>query len=268
VQVRALNREDRRSTGVFGERPSLRSTWQCRARVVIAADGPGSIAWSALGQRPPRGSALALAITGYYEGVTLGPDTGFSEHYFEKRLPCGYGWIFPPVEGACNVGVYQRADRYHALREPLAQLLDDFVARHPDRFAGAHRNGRLRTWPLPLATLWSPAAAAGLLTCGDAGGLVDPLSGEGIWHALRSGQLAARAAVKALASDRGFDAAAARRYRLSAAREVSWPSALRVLIQRGMEQVVSRGLYRSTAVRTALGWGYGHSIAEVSKSVG
>jgi flavin-dependent dehydrogenase len=97
--------------------------------------------------------------------------------------------------------------------------------------------------------------------------LVDPLTGEGIWHALYSGRLAARAAVAGLAHG-GFDAAAARRFRLHSAREVGWPAALRAGIQRGMELVVDHGWYRSRAVRALLHWGYASSALEVSKSVG
>jgi geranylgeranyl reductase family protein len=226
-----------------------------RADAVIAADGPGSVAWSTLGQAAPRNAALALAATAYYTGVET--DASFSEHYFEAELPCGYGWIFPSVLGRANVGVYQRADLYQRARVPLRRLLDDFIARHPERFAGAERAAHVRSWQLPLATPKPPSAAAGVLR----------LTGEGIWHALHSGRLAGLSAVEALSTG-GLDAAAARRYRLRAAREVGWPSALRIGIQQSMKLVVGLGLYRSSAVRSLLEWGYGRSALEISKAVG
>ena len=51
----------------------------------------------------------------------------------------------------------------------------------------------------------------GLLLVGDAAGYYDPFTGEGIYHALRSAQLAAEVAIPALASG-ALDTAALRRY--------------------------------------------------------
>jgi len=269
VQIRSLLQEHGRTIGAEGEtleRNGGARGFRRRASIVIAADGPGSVAWTALGTPAPERAGLGLAMTGYFEHVHE-DEGGYSEHYFENELPCGYAWVFPEVNGKSNIGVYQRVDRYRRARVPLRCLFDEFVARHPERFARARAVARVRSWPLPLARARPPDAAPGLLACGDAGRLIDPLTGEGIWHALYSGRLAARAALEALA-DEGFDRAAARRYRLRSAREVGWPSALRVGIQRGMEVVVERRLYRSSAVRALLRWGYGSGATEVSKSVG
>lgn len=260
VSIRRLERVHDAVVGARGDGFS----W--RARAVIAADGPGSVAWTALGAPPPRRRVLALAITAYLSDLPDAADTGYSEHYFERDLPCGYGWVFPPVEGLANVGVYQRADRYHDAGVPLAELLERFMARHPDRFEGAAIEGRTRSWQLPLAGRRPPPAMAGLLTAGDAARLIDPLTGEGIWHALASGRLAARSAVAALERG-GLDRAAARRFQLEAARGIGWPSAVRAGIQRGMQLIVDRDLYRSRAVRNLLAWGYGRDALEVSKSL-
>jgi menaquinone-9 beta-reductase len=247
-----------------GARASARSgAWE--ADVVIAADGPASVAWSALGRRAPRGRALAVAVTAYYEGVSVERD-GTSEHYFEPELPAGYAWIFPAVNGLANVGVYQRADRYHASGAHLSQLLERFVANHPERFARARRVGKARNWPLPLAGLRPFAGTPGVLACGDAARLVDPLTGEGIWHALESGRLAGQSALAAL-SGGGVDRRALQRYALRLALRVGWPSASRRLLQAGIDALVARDLHRSQSVRALLGWGYGAGALEVSKRV-
>lgn len=261
VPVRSLVVE--RGKVVGASAPGL----EIRAPLTIVADGSGSLAWSALGTAAPRGRAQALAITAYYEGVLPGPDPDCSEHYFEPDLESGYGWIFPPVDGTANVGVYQRADRYHAAGKSLPELLDRFIARHRARFVGARRVGRTRTWALPLATERLPLAGAGVLVAGDASCLIDPLTGEGIWHALASGRMAGAHGLRAL-SGAGLDAGAARRYRWACARRVAWPSALRVGIQDAVDVLVTRDLYRNALVKRALGWGYGGNALEVSKRVG
>lgn len=235
------------------------------ADVIVAADGPASVAWSALGRRAPRGAALAVATTAYYEGIRFG-DPAESEHYFEAELASGYGWVFPAIDGIANIGVYQRADRYRAAGKHLSELLARFVARHPERFSGARPVQRARSWPLPLAGARPFPGAPGVLACGDAARLVDPLTGEGIWHALHSGRLAARSALEALSAG-GVDAAHVRRYAWRLAREVGWPSASRRLAQAAVDVLVTTGAFRSPAIQNVLGWGYRRGALEVSKSV-
>lgn len=261
VAVRSLVRDGDTITGAEG--PEL----QWHARVVIAADGPGSVAWTALGRAYPRGAQLGVSATVYLRNVAPADPT-CSEHYFERDLPCGYGWLFPPVDGLANVGVYQRSDRYHARGVRLRELLENFLARHPDRFSHAEQAGPVRSWALPLAMQpWPLGGAPGLLVCGDAGNFIDPLSGEGIWQALRTGQLAAQHARRALALRGRVDAAAVHRFRLACARAVSWPSLLKAGIQEGMRVLVGLHLDRRPAVRGLLQWGYGGGHSEFSKAV-
>jgi flavin-dependent dehydrogenase len=237
------------------------------AGTVIAADGPGSVAWEALGIPYHRGRSLAVAITGYYEGVTWSEGDSFTEHYFERDLPCGYGWVFPTVEGHANVGVYQRADHYHAHGRSLRALLAQFIERHPDRLGTAREVSRPRSWALPLAVRPLPPAGPGVLVCGDAGWFIDPLSGEGIWQALQTGRLAGRAAALRVTSG-GVDRAAARRYQLHCARDVGLGSLVRLGVQEAITKVVDWGLYQNRWVDAALRRGYGSDRFEVSKRVG
>jgi geranylgeranyl reductase family protein len=237
-----------------------------RARAVLAADGPGSVATRALGLEKPRGRGLAISSTAYYEGVTGALREGWSEHWFDPSLPYGYGWIFPAVEGVANVGVYLRRDGYDARGATLAALFERFLEQHRDRFATARRVGAVRTWQLPLSDLGVRVGMPGLLTTGDAGRHVDPLTGEGIWQALRTGEIAGEVAAAALRSG-ALDDAAVRAYRWRVAREVDAPATVRGRIQDGMQALVASGLYRQPALQALLKWGYGSGALEVSKSV-
>lgn len=234
------------------------------ADAVIAADGPGSIAWTALGIPYHRDRRLAVALTAYMRGMRPGAHTAANEHFFEPNLKAGYAWIFPDVDGVANVGVYQRADRFHAHGQSLRQLFDAFVARHPDRFDGATIVGRTRSWALPLATLPGSRTIPGLWMAGDAGNFVDPLAGEGIWQALHSGTLAG----KGIAASLG-DAQAQRRaasvYRRRCAIDIGMPSMLRMGVQDAMDLLVASGLHRRAWVRAVLARGYGSERLEASK---
>jgi geranylgeranyl reductase family protein len=259
VTVRRLLKSGDRFTGAEG--PGFK--WS--AGVVIVADGTASLAWDALGTPPPTGTALGISATAYYRDLGDSVDPDYSEHHFEKSLPTGYAWIFPPVGGRANVGVYLRVDRYRAGKVPLKALLEDFIRENPARFGSARREGAVRSWSLPLATLAPPPCGPGLLTCGDAGRLIDPLTGEGIWHALHSGRLAGSLAAASLGGRLGGDLVD--RYRADARREIAWPTAARRALEGMTTFIVAHDLYRSRAVRKVLEWGYNRKTLEVSKAV-
>lgn len=255
--VRSLIVEGGRVVGARG------AAEEWRAERVIAADGQGSVARAALCHPKPAARYVAFARTSYFEGIRFhdgGPHT--ADHYFEHDLPCGYGWLFPAVAGSANVGVYQRGDHYGGAGANLDGAFERFVARHPERFAGAREVGPRRTWALPLAPAPWPIAMAGLLTVGDAANLVDPLSGEGIWQALRSGQLAAELI---LASEREAGDGLARAYQRACAREINHASRRRALVQELMRAFVALRLYRYGPIRRVLSWGYGRQHFEATK---
>ena len=260
VRVRGLVVEDGRVVGAGSDK----ETW--RADAVIAADGPGSLSWPVLGQPYRRGRHLAVAITAYYERIDFGQQAATSEHYFERDLESGYGWIFPDVDGKANVGVYQRSDAFGRDPRTLPQWLDDFIRRHPERFGGARQVGRVRAWALPLAVQLRPPGGPGVLACGDAAYSIDPLSGEGIFQALDSGTAAAQVAVAAL--DRGgVDQRAVRRYQLRWARRIGAGSLVRLGVQEAMNQALKHGLYGHEWFRRLLQRGYRSDALELSKKL-
>jgi flavin-dependent dehydrogenase len=259
VQIRQLELSSTRVERIVGDE----FVW--RAPIVIAADGPSSVAWTALGRTKPRGRALAMATTAYYEGIAFPCGTEVADHYFEHDLPAGYGWVFPAVAGLSNIGVYQREDAQRRAGHRLPAVLDDFIARHPERFANARRVGELRSWPLPIGDV-GPIAARGILLVGDAGGFVDPLSGEGIWQALFTGAQAGRTAADAVAAG-GLDDALARRYEQTCSKAIVRTNRARARVQDAMSVFVERGLYRSRVLRGVLQWGYAHGAWEQAKIV-
>jgi geranylgeranyl reductase family protein len=257
--VTELEREGERVVGALG------ADLHWRARVVIAADGYGSVGLPALGQSGPKGRLLAVSATAYYRGVSFPNGADTADHYFEQQLPYGYGWVFPEVDGTTNLGVYLRADGYARTGRKLSELMHDFVERRADRLAGAARVGKVRVWSLPVAPRPWPITGPGLLLCGDAGGFVDPLSGEGIWQALHTGVRAGEIAARAIA--RGELTPALRAdYERACAEDIGKQSRKKAMVQDAMTFIVDRQLYRSRAVRALLGFGYRKRALEMTKS--
>ena len=262
VQGRRVSDLVRRDGAVVGlEGAGL--SWS--ARVVVAADGYGSVALDAPGPGPARGRWLGVSATEYWRGVSFPFGDATCDHFFEDDLPLGYGWIFPAVAGVSNVGVFLRADAYERQGRRLADLLDAFLARHSDRFRGAERVGRRRAWSLPLAPRPVQVTAPGLLVAGDAAGFVDPFTGEGIWQALRSGITAGETARDAIrAGDLG--PSLRERYEQECARAIGAPSRRKAQVQRALDLVVRGRLYRLAPVRAALRIGYQRQSVDHTKS--
>ncbi len=103
----------------------------------------------------------------------------------------GYGWVFPKGDHV-NVGVGGWEHEGPHLREHLWRLCDE----HGIPRAAVEA---LRGYRLPLRRPPTSPARGRVALVGDAAGLVDPLSGDGMYEAFVSGRLAAGAALDLLA---------------------------------------------------------------------
>jgi flavin-dependent dehydrogenase len=113
---------------------------------------------------------------------------------FDEPSP-GYAWVFPMGANASNAGVCTLSkSRARALRARMSALLARLGV--PD---GVPLRGGLGALWSGKGTAWSHDA--GLVSCGDAAGLVDPVSGEGLTAALVSGKRAGAAVASFLSGD-------------------------------------------------------------------
>jgi len=170
-----------------------------RAPIVIGADGWGSHLARALGNPPPGRANIAIAARTYARGVR-GLDRRM--HFFVNATGDGYGWIFPLGNDAANVGLgFLRSEGASDLRAAFERFR---ASRSPaNAFLREASFTALAAWPIPVGPRTMRVAAEGMYLAGDAAGLASPLSGSGIHHALASGAVAGRHALRALAGDRG-----------------------------------------------------------------
>ena len=121
---------------------------------------------------------------------------GSVKFQFVDSCEPGYRWIFPISDETANVGVCVLANKPQAnLRLLGDELLKDNTA-YP---LGRWRGGWGPIWS-GLGQCWHHSS--GIISCGDAAGLINPYSGEGITAALKSGEQAGNAVVKFLLEDR------------------------------------------------------------------
>jgi flavin-dependent dehydrogenase len=168
-----------------------------RAAVTIGADGRHSTLGFALGLTRHPARPRRWAIGAYAERVT--GMSAFGEMHIRRDHYIGVAPLPNGLTNVCLVKPSAGADR--DLRDPSAALTAalsaDTVLR--DRFARA----RFLSAPTvlgPLAVdLVDTPVPDGLLLAGDAAGFVDPMTGDGLRFAVRGGELAAGAAIHAVA---------------------------------------------------------------------
>ena len=155
-----------------------------RAFFLVGADGANGVVARAAALDD--GIVRGVALEGNVSWGTLDPEPYRGTAWVEFGVvPGGYGWVFPKGDHA-NLGVGGWLDQGPRLRE------------HLDRLASVHGVDpaaltEVRGHRLPMRRLGSSAARGRVLLVGDAAGLVDPLSGDGIYEAFVSGRLAADA---------------------------------------------------------------------------
>lgn len=168
------------------------------ADIVIGCDGVHSLVRRSLGVGTPGPGRTAQAMRTIYEEVTL-PDPGALMLVWDRALLPAYGWVFPLPGRRANVGIGIRADRLRARGGTLPGLFEQFLKTPTvrDALKNGRMMGRALGCPIPYSSSWGPCCFDRVLLAGDAAGLVNPLTGEGIDLAIESGELAGEAAVAA-----------------------------------------------------------------------
>jgi geranylgeranyl reductase family protein len=235
-------RAEQTATGVRLESRDGRSF---EAPIVIAADGVHSIVARRLGLNPGwPATSVALDMMEETPRETLrdrDPDTlwvayGFSpksagEDRGSPRAAEGYAYIFPKRDHV-NIGIGYVLDHYRRDVDEAPYELQRAFVDHLRRRGIVEGDSVRRNFTPFIIPVGGPLKRPGrgrVLLAGDAGGFVNGFTAEGIYYAMVSGDLAARAVVET-----GADVASglAGRYRRACDREIGAELRDSVLIQR------------------------------------
>ncbi len=183
-----------RAAGVKGIGPQGPESY--RARIVVGADGRGSVLARRLGLYRPHPTLRRMALVVYYEGASELRDHGLIS------IGNGSYCILNPIgERLINASIVLDQTIVLPWKGRLEDLFDSKLEGFPRAMTalrGMQRHEPVRCLG-PLAYRASRTFKAGALLIGDAAGFYDPFTGEGVFHALRSAELAAREIVSALA---------------------------------------------------------------------
>ncbi len=185
-RARDLGAEVRDATMVSAIGKTSSGSWRItageidfEAHVLIAADGRNSTV-ARICNLLPRSQRERIALQTH---IALPPD--FGNRVVLQFLKQGYSGQAPVNENELNLCLVAKPRDIEALKEWAWQ-----------RFAVARDHPWRTITPLTRSPL--PPAHENLFLIGDAARVVEPFTGEGIYYALRSGELAANAVVKTI----------------------------------------------------------------------
>jgi geranylgeranyl reductase family protein len=189
-----------------------------RCRLLLAADGAASAV---------RNKLFGKDLVAYVPAMEamLWPAPGMLERFGDRALfdfdgmPRGYGWIFPKRDHF-NVGVYSPFGG-----AALRQHLDRFIA----AYASLRQPSRLECqgYVIPLQNRRQLYQRGRVWLLGDAAGLAEALFGEGIYFALKSATIAAKAiAADGLRAESALYSRLLRRELLPELRAAAWMARL------------------------------------------
>ncbi len=167
-----------------------------RARWLVCAEGAAGTLRRHLGRAYNPRHPMGLALRQYCQAG--GERLEWFDVHADLRDPWGllpgYGWAFPVADGTVNVGVGLLHTDSRWRRVSLHAHLDRFVERLAERgivdgegSVRDRRGGRLF-----MGGSVCPPHGPGYVLVGDAAGMINPLTGEGIAYALETGRIAAR----------------------------------------------------------------------------
>lgn len=174
------------------------SEFVAKARTVIGADGANGITAKVAGLRKDPAIAIAMEVEHPHDWGTGHPDLRPDVIHLEYgAVPRGYAWVFPKGDHL-NVGAglfrpnRKDARGDHSIRSELQKTILAYL----DALQVPYDPDQLRFHGHPLPT-WNGKEQLNtrdgrILLVGDAAGLINPLFGDGILHAVKSGAIAAQ----------------------------------------------------------------------------
>ena len=162
-----------------------------RAKIAVGADGANSVVAAKTGLMKDAQRELALEAEVSVSDKKLDEISSFISVDL-GCIPGGYGWVFPK-KSHVSAGVTGPARLSGIFKPYLDRVLQQFGEYDIVDFSGH---------VMPMRRRGSSIQTGGVLLVGDAAGLIHPLSGEGIFYAIKSARLAAPVIVSALQSEK------------------------------------------------------------------
>ncbi len=207
-----------------------KQSYSLKAKIIVGADGSNSAIARQMNNGKPREEFQLLGLRAYYEGVN-GPTDRVDIYFTDASFP-GIFWMFPKGKKGANIGIAMVSQTLPQKPEHVKKLLLDHIQNNPDilaRIGNGTPQGKIDGWPITFFDPKRSITDNRVLLTGEAAGLINPLSGDGIQYALLSARWAADCLSKSLEAD-DFSNEALLLYREKIKEEVGYDFALSNLL--------------------------------------
>jgi geranylgeranyl reductase family protein len=170
----------------------LRDGRRLGARCIVGADGANSRVAAAVLQQVSDIDEFALGLEIELPKALFPREVAAPEVHF-GCVEWGYGWVFPKKD-SLTIGIGGLRSKNPDMRPLFEAFLRQTCGFLPDIRPRGHH--------FPYGNYPAEPGVANVLLVGDAAGLVEPLTGEGLAYAMQSGKLAGEAIVEALREGR------------------------------------------------------------------
>jgi geranylgeranyl reductase family protein len=160
-----------------------------KSKFIIAADGATGISAKSMGIKNKTANVAALEVEATVDR-NIFDMYKYSARFDYGLIPFGYAWVFPKKEHL-SIGAAFMKKTNQSLYKWLDKYFDILGIQEKD-ILKKKKHGYL----IPLASNRSTCCSGRVLFAGDALGLADPITAEGISYAIESGQMAAASLIE------------------------------------------------------------------------
>ena len=171
-----------------------KETLLMETKLLIGADGANSRVRKSLNLKQNSDWDKAIAIRAYIDS------SNYIEIFKERTLMFeinvsaikGYAWAFPSKENLVNIGIGVPLSLFKKEKMDINLLLEEFVETLRGRGVIVENLRMEKSFILPFASSRPKLAHNRVALIGDAGSMINPMSGEGIFYGMEAGYLVAK----------------------------------------------------------------------------
>lgn len=177
-----------------------KNIFTARADYLIGADGANGQIAKYSGLRKDRVLAFALEVEHLHDWKSGHKDLRKEVMHLEYGVPGGYGWVFPKGEHInVGAGIFTPYSKEIRNIENPKLLLKNAIHDYLDMLEVSYDKEKMHFYGHPLP-IWNgkeklQTKDSKIILIGDAAGLINPLFGDGILHAVKSGIIASKSII-------------------------------------------------------------------------
>lgn len=201
-----------------------------KSKMLVGADGSSSTISRQLNGQKPDDEFQLLGLRAYYEGVN-GPQDRVNIYFTQDSFP-GIFWMFPKGPNGANIGMAMVSETLPLKPTQVRKMLMHHVEHNADikaQIGSGKMIGKIQGWPITFYNRKSKLFDDRVVLVGEAAGLINPLSGDGIQYALLSARWLSEAILTCAASN-NFSDAALGAYKTTVDKELGYDFALSNLL--------------------------------------